>query len=130
MNVNWLAVLLAALSAFVLGGLWYGPLFGKAWLRLNGKPEDSPMAGHPAKVFGGSFVLALVSAAVFAMFLGRDPGLGFATAVGAAAGLGWVATSYGINYLFAGRKLGLWLVDGGYHTVQFTLYGAILGMMG
>lgn len=130
MDVNWLAVCLAALSAFVLGGLWYGPLFGKAWLKANAKPEDAPMEGHPAKVFGGAFVLSLIAAAVFALFLGRDPGLQFATQAGAAAGLGWVATSYGINYLFAGRKLGLWLIDGGYHTLQFTLYGAILGAMG
>ena len=129
MDVNWLAVFLAALSAFVLGGLWYGPLFGKAWLRLNGKPEGSPMEGHPAKIFGGSFVFALIAAAVFAMFLGREADLAFGTAVGAAAGLGWVATSFGINYLFAGRKLGLLLVDGGYHTLQFTLYGAIIGAM-
>lgn len=130
MELNWIAVFLAALSAFVLGGLWYGPLFGKAWLKLNGKPEDSPMAGHPAKIFGGSFVLALIAAAVFAMFLGPEADLAFGTAVGAAAGLGWVATSFGINYLFAGRKLGLLLIDGGYHTLQFTLYGAILGAMG
>lgn len=121
---------LAALSAFVLGGLWYGPLFGKAWLRLNGKPEDQPMEGHPAKIFGGSFVLSLISAFVFAMFVGRDAGLAFGASVGVAAGLGWVATSYGINYLFADRKLGLWLVDGGYHTLQFTLYGALLGRWG
>ena len=130
MDVNWIAVLLAALSAFVLGGVWYGPLFGKAWLRLNGKPEDQPMEGHPAKVFGGAFVFSLISAVVFAMFLGRDATLAFGTSVGAAAGLGWVATSFGINYLFAGRKLGLWLIDGGYHTLQFTLYGAILAAMG
>jgi hypothetical protein len=130
MDVNWIAVFLAALSAFVLGGLWYGPLFKNAWLRLNDKPKDAPMEGHPAKIFGGAFVFALISAAVFAMFLGPEPGLQFATSAGFAAGLGWVATSYGINYLFAGRKLGLWLIDGGYHTLQFTLYGAILGAMG
>ena len=129
MDVNWIAVIVAALSAFVLGGLWYGPLFKNAWLRLNDKPADAPMEGHPAKVFGGAFVFSLIAAAVFAMFLGREADLAFGTAVGLAAGLGWVATSFGINYLFAGRKFGLLLIDGGYHTLQFTLYGAIIGAM-
>lgn len=30
-DVNWLAVILAAVAAFVVGFLWYGPIFGKAW---------------------------------------------------------------------------------------------------
>jgi hypothetical protein len=74
-------------------------------------------------------VMSFIAAAVFAMFLGREADLAFGTSVGLAAGLGWVATSYGINYLFAGRKFGLWLIDGGYHALQFTLYGAIIGGM-
>lgn len=129
MEVNWIAVIAAGVSAFVLGGLWYGPLFGKAWARLNGMPEGGT-GGHPAKVFGGAFVLSLIAAFVFAMFLGPNPGLQFGTSAGFAAGAGWVAASFGINYLFANRPLGLWLIDGGYHTLQFTLYGAIIGALG
>ena len=119
------AVIVAAASAFLLGGLWYGPLFLKVWQRENGGPVQS---GHPVKVFGGAFVLSLVAAAVFAAFLGPDPATMFATSAGFAAGLAWVAASFGINYLFAQRSFKLWLVDGGYHTLQFTLYGFILGV--
>ncbi len=36
--------------------------------------------------------------------------------------------SFAINYSFAGRSLKLWLIDGGYHTLQFVLYGIILGL--
>ena len=43
-------------------------------------------------------------------------------------GLAYVAMSFGINYAFAGRSFKLWLIDGGYHTLQFTLYGLILGL--
>ena len=82
----------------------------------------------PARIFGGAFVLSLIAAAVFALFLGPKPALGFALGAGATAGLCWVAASFGINYLFAGRSLKLWLIDGGYHTLQFTLYGLILGL--
>jgi hypothetical protein len=126
-GLNWLAIVAAAVSAFMLGGIWYGPLFKHAWCREAGVNPDKPN-GHPAMVFGGAFVLSLVAAAVFAMFLGAKPGLSFALGAGFAAGLCWVATSFGINYLFAGRSLKLWLIDGGYHTLQFTLYGLVLGL--
>ena len=125
-GINLWAVLVAAVSAFALGGIWYGPLFKNAWCREAGVDPDKPN-GHPAVVFGGAFTLSLLAAAVFAMFLGTKPDLRFATSAGFAAGLCWVAASFGINYLFAGRSLKLWLIDGGYHTLQFTLYGLILG---
>ena len=129
MDVNWLAVLVAAFSAFALGGIWYGPLFGKRWQRLVGLSDEAAKAGNPAIIFGGAFVLSLIAAAVFAMFLGPDPETGFATAAGFGAGLCWVAATFGINYLFARRPFALWLIDGGYATGQFTLYGLVLGLM-
>ncbi len=127
-EVNWLAVLAAALSAFLLGGLWYSPaLFMKAWQRGAGLTDEQLKGGNAAKIYGGAFVLSLVAAATFAMFLGKLP-VGEATAYGFCAGLTWVAASFGINYLFERRPLSLLLVNGGYHTLQFTLYGLILGL--
>ena len=41
---------------------------------------------------------------------------------------GLVASSFGINYLFERRSLRLFLINGGYHTLQFTLYGLVLGL--
>ena len=46
MEVNWIAVIAAAVSAFVMGGLWYGPLFGKKWMALVGL-SISRMPGPP-----------------------------------------------------------------------------------
>lgn len=131
MDVNWLGVFLAALSAFILGGLWYSPLlFTKPWLRLS-RAEESPVKPLPMPLLmGGAFVLSFIAAFVFAMFLGRNPGLPLGLGAGASAGLCWVAASFGINYLFERKPLGLWFINGGYHTLQFTLYGLILGLMG
>ena len=130
MEVNWIAVIAAGLSAFVLGGLWYGPLFGKAWQALVGLSDEQVKAGSMARIMGGSLVLSLIAAFVFAMFLGPEPGVQFATSAGFAAGLAWVAASFGISYLFEQRPFKLWLINGGYHTLQFTLYGAIIGWLG
>ncbi|MDF7777867.1 DUF1761 domain-containing protein [Sphingomonas sp. AOB5] len=126
-EINWLAVVAAALAAFVLGGLWYSPmLFGKTWQKAAGLSDETLKAGNPAIIFGGSFVLALIASATFALFLGPMTA-GPATAAGLCAGLCWVAASFGINGLFERKPLALILINGGYHTVQFTLMGLILG---
>ncbi len=131
MEIDVVAVLASALSAFLLGGLWYSPLlFARPWMRLSGQSEDRLRSGSPALIFGGAFLASLVAAAVFAMFLGPAPGVAFATGAGFAAGLGWVAASLAILYLFERRPIGLWLINGGYVTLQFTLYGLIIGLLG
>ena len=46
---------------------------------------------------------------------------------GFTAGLCWVSACFAINYLFERKQLSLFLINGGYHTLQFTLIGLILG---
>lgn len=119
------AVLLAAFSSFVLGSLWYGFLFQKVWCRETGTdPERPPPL---LRTFGGAYGLSLVAAYMFARYLGPTPALPSAVQTGLLAGLCWVAASFGMNYLFAQRSLKLFLLDGGYHTLQFMLYGLVLG---
>lgn len=125
-EVNYLAVLLAALSAFVLGGIWYSAIFSQKWMALTGQSEETLKSGNPAVIFGGAFVLNLIAAWVLAMFLGPMP-LRYAALAGLSVGLCWVAASLGVNYLFERRPLGLWLINGGYFTLQFTAMGAIIG---
>lgn len=128
-EVNYIAVLLAALSAFLLGGLWYSPiLFAKPWMRLTGQSEETLKGGSMAMIFGGAFLLNLIAAWVLAMFLGPME-VRYAAAAGLSVGLCWVTASLGVNYLFERRPLGLWLINGGYFTIQFTLMGAIIGAM-
>ena len=75
-------------------------------------------------------MLTLIAAFVFHMFLGRDPGLELALGAGASAGLCWVGASLGIIYLFEHRPLSHFLVNAGYVTLMFTLFGLIFGLMG
>ncbi|MEP7271725.1 MAG: DUF1761 domain-containing protein [Acidobacteriota bacterium] len=128
-SMNIWAVLLAAVSSFLLGGVWYSrALFGRAWHAENGTVEQKG-DHHPAKVFGVSFAFALIAAVIFAYWLGPRPPLSIAVRAGLIAGFGFAATSLGINYQFAQRTLKLWMIDGGYHTAQFLLYGLILGLL-
>jgi len=128
--VDWIASIVAAVSAFVLGGIWYSPLmFAKAWQQDSGLSDEQLAAANKVKIFGGAFVLCLLGALMFSMFLGPDPSVVFGVGAGVAAGIFWVAGSFGVNYLFELKPLRLWLINGGYHAVQFTLYGLILGLM-
>lgn len=129
-SVNWVAVLLCAISSIALGGIWYSPaLFAKPWQRAAGLSDEQAKSGNMAVILSSAFALSLVAAFVFAMFLGRQMPLAGALGAGFSAGLCWVAASFGINYLFERRSLALWLINGGYHTLQFTLFGLILGLM-
>lgn len=128
-SIHWIAVIAAALSAFLLGGIWYSPLgFHESWKAAAQLSDAQLRQRSPLRMFGGALFLSLVAAAVFAMFLGPSPSLTLGLGAGFAAGLCWVAASFGINYLFECRPLKLLLINGGYHTLQFTLYGLILGL--
>ena len=128
-EVNYLAVLAAAVATFALRGLWYSPaLFGKAWQREAGVTEEKMKSANMPLIFGLTFVLALIAAWVFALFLGPRPPMALGLGAGFSAGLCWVAASLGINYLFERKSLKLWLINGGYHTLQFTIIGLILAL--
>lgn len=126
-QLNIWAILAAAVSAFVVGGLWYSPvLFGNAWKRANLFKDDPGPAG--AKVFIVSFVLTLVMAVNLAMFL-NDPKttVAWGAAAGFLAGFGWAAMGIGIVALFERRPWTYTVINGGYLTVALVIMGAIIG---
>ena len=128
-ELNWLAILVAAVSSFALGGAWYSPaLFGPLWQREAGdmrKPDQK----HPAKVFGLSLIFAVLAAIAYAWLIPPPASVLQALGQGLIAGAGLVAASFGINYQFANRSTTLLLIDGGYHTLQFAIYGLVLGWL-
>lgn len=125
--INWLAVLVATVSMFALGALWYGPLFGKAWMRASGITEERAREANMAKTFGLSFVLTFLAAFALAMFIGAEATFGFAVFAGFMTGAFFIAPAIGVVYLFEQRPVAHWAVNAGYHTVGFTIMGAILG---
>jgi hypothetical protein len=128
--VNWIAVLLATVSAFVIGGLWYSPLlFAKPWMALTGVTEEKARAANMGMIYGSTFVLAGIAATNLAFFIGPDAPAATAAGYGLAAGAGWVATAYGTTYLFEQKPLKLWAINAGYHVVTLTVMGLIIGLM-
>jgi hypothetical protein len=125
-QLNVWAVIAAAFAGFITGGLWYGPLFGKAWMAAAGMTEARLRARHPARVYGPTLLLNLVAAASLAMFIGGGD-LEFGLFAGLMTGATFVSTALGVTYLFEDRPLRLWLINAGYQTLNFTVMGALLG---
>ena len=126
-NLNWLAVLVAALSTFLIGGLWYSPmLFEKGWLSANNFTREDLTSRNMPLVFGLSFLLSLIMALNLAMFIGQED-LTFGITAGFLTGFAWVSLAMGIIALFEKRPLKYVLINGGYMVVAFTVMGAILG---
>jgi hypothetical protein len=127
-NLNLLAILAAALAAFLIGGFWYSPaLFHRAWMRANRYNDTDVASGNMAVIFGLAFLFALVMAFNLAMFLDA-PGttLAWGAAAGGLASV-WVALGIGTIALFERRPATYTLINGGYWVVSLVVMGAIIG---
>lgn len=126
-GLNIWAVIVAALSNFLIGGLWYSRgLLGRVWMRENGFTEESLKGSNMAKIFGLAFLLGLIAAANLALFLGPEDRPEMGALWGFAAGFGWVATFLGTIYLFERKSFTLFLINAGYSIVALTVMGIIL----
>jgi hypothetical protein len=127
-TLNWLAIAVATLSSFVLGSLWYGPLFGKGWMQDTGMTKEKGAQVSMLKTFGGTFVLNLAIAFALATLIGPHAGWKMGLHAGLFGGLFFVATAIGVIYLFEQRSLRLWLINSGYQVVNFSIMGTIIGL--
>lgn len=137
-TINWLAVLVAGISSFVIGGIWYSPgLFGKAWMKDSNLTEAAIKAGNKGTIFGFTFIFSLLMAANIAMFLADGPAdcpagcaqktdLTWGITAGFLAGI-WTFCAIAIHSLFELKSWRLILINGGYSIVALMLMGAIIG---
>ncbi len=127
-SINYLAVLVAAVSTFMIGGLWYSPmLFQRAWMNANKLTEADVSAGGQGKIFGLAFGFALVMSFNLAMFLNApDTTTMWGATAGALAAI-WVALGIGTVALFERRPMAYTVINGGYWLVSFVVMGTILG---
>lgn len=120
-----LAILIMAISNFILGAFWYSPvMFVKAWQKESGT-SCTGANQHGKTTFIYAFVYALLAAIGFYLLVHHSHSLIHDLEVGLVVGVLIVATSFGINYQFAGKSNKLFLIDAGYHVVQFLLYAVI-----
>lgn len=132
-NVNWLAVLVAALATFFLGAVWYTALLGKAWQRANGYTDDKVkelQKARPLQVFlgmmAGSYVILAIGVALLCAWLGV---VGWKH--GAHLGLLlWFAVALPIgltHYIANDRRFAVYLIDLSYQLTFLVMTGIIIG---
>lgn len=136
-SVNWWAIVVAAVVAFGIGAVWFGPktFFPLWWKAMGHEESETPGAGlNMGVVFGLTFVaqfVMAVSVAVVLSFLAQARGSvsvldGFVT--GATLGIGFVAASSLSHRLFAGHGVKVWLIEVSGDVVAITVMGVILAL--
>ena len=131
LEVNYLAVIVAAIVPMALGAVWYSPvLFSNAWLAAIGKTADEISAqANQVQAFSIAIAASLISAYVLAVLAA----LSSASSVldGIILGL-WavvfIATASATWGVFEARPLRLWLINNGYYLVALPIMGAIIAV--
>lgn len=129
MKTNYLAVVAAALTYWLLGGLWYGVLFSKPWMALEHLTEADARAMNPVLPYIITIILNLVIAYVLAQLCAwRNANT---AARGASLGIlmwiGFVGPVTYTTYMYEMRPFHLFAINQFYPLVGFALMGAILG---
>jgi hypothetical protein len=128
-TLNWLAICIAALSNFLIGGLWYSNLlFGKQWMAENKFSAEEIQKSNMPKIFGLTFLFSFVMAFNLACFLNDSKTTtSWGAIAGLLAGFGWVAMAIFIIGQFERKTTRYMLIHGGYVTLSFIVMGLILG---
>ncbi len=130
-HANWLAIAVAAVAYFVLGGLWYSKaLFGNTWVKSTGIDMNKPDAKKGvAGVMAMTFILEFVICIALAMLVYRmmlDGGVMSGIKLGLLTGICFSALVIYISYLYQRKPTTLSLIDGGYHVVGNVIAAVIL----
>lgn len=137
-EINYWAVLVSAVAAMVLGGLWYGPLFGKTWMQgmgwdpnnkeLMDKMKKSAGTAYPQQFVGALFTAFVLAHVIWAFRAALPPMSDLASALQAAfwCWLGFILpVKYG-DKLWGGKKLKYVSIDLAYYLVLLIVMGIIL----
>ena len=130
-DINYLAVIVAAVASFALGAGWYGVL-AKPWMEETGMtPEIASGRGSAAVrgyvTAGVSWVIAALALSMLVQLTGAD-GIVGGLWLGLIVGIGLVAASQAPHFSFEVKSLRLFMIDEGYPVTALAIAGIILGV--
>jgi hypothetical protein len=131
-ELNWLAIAVAALATFMLGGAWYTALFGKAWQRAHGYSDEQLkqiQAVKPPPVFFGTMIACYFIIALAIALVAQLAGV---SSAGSGATLGivlWlIAAAIGLtNHIPTHTTMAGYAIDTAYQLIYLIGTGAIIG---
>ena len=119
-------VLAGAAAFFVVGALWYGVIFGKAWQKAAGMTDEQVQSGNMALIFGLTFLFEMLIAMVLWHLVARTDPAPFVVmmmAVGFAVGI--MIPAIGINYLYLRKTFMHFLIDAGHFLFGMAAMGGV-----
>ena len=126
-DLNWLAILVAAVAFFTVGALWYQPkVMGARWMKAAG--VDPSKASPNPGIFVGTLIAYFLMAMVLAMIARGIGGSSFADGLvlGLVTGVVFVGAQAWVNVTFEGRSVDLVLVNGGVGVFGHVIMGVIV----
>ena len=131
-NANLLAILVAAAAGFLIGGVWYGPLFGKAWMQARGLTEEELRGGNMLKIYGLTFAFSVLSAVFLGHLLAHfgDMSARSTMMISVGIALGFIVPAIGTNYLFGQASGKLFAIDAGYWIIFYAAMGTVFTLLG
>ncbi len=130
LNINFMAVIIAAIANMIIGFIWYGPLFEKKWMKLSGRTKESMEKDKKdmPMVMGSMFAGAFVTASILALFVGYAGAttIELGAKIGFLAWLGFVATTILQDVLYEKKNKELAAINLGFNLVALVVAGSIL----
>jgi hypothetical protein len=133
-EINWIAVLVAGLGTFLLGGVWYTALFGKLWVRLMGFSEEQVKKMQaemkPPVFFGSMIICYLVLAVAIAILVTAFDVKGWhgGAVLGALLWIGPAAAIQWTGHISEGKRFGVYLINLTYQLIYLVGMGALLAV--
>jgi hypothetical protein len=132
-EVNYLAVLVATIAAFLVGSIWHGPLFGKLWMRLSGIKMPKKMTPEVQKQMWKSMILGFISTLICAWVLAMvllSVGAVHALQAMCAAfflWLGFTGMMCFAGYIWEQKSFRLFVFNAAYRLVEILVMALVLG---
>ncbi len=136
MTINYLAVLVCGIASMVVGFVWYGPLFGKAWMQIMGADSMNPeqkqaMQKNMWGMYLIQFILSLITAGVLSYHIGNWAGDASSIGIAVCTWFGFVMTTDAGAALWSGKPTKvawkMFLISASAQLVTFIVIGAIIG---
>lgn len=132
-HVNWLSLIIGSIAYFLLGAIWYGGVFSKAWVRLSGiNPNDPDMKKGVALTMISSFLFMALSCIGLTIFRQLVPMNNYADAFHLAVliSICFSTPAISIGYLYNKKPAALYFIDCGYHILGLIIASLIMQYLG
>lgn len=128
-NLDYLAILVAAVAGFAFGAVWYMVL-GSAWAKAQGKTRKDfkPSPGPFITALIAQLIMAFILAVIIAVIASTGDPVSTGLGTAAVLWLGFVITSMTVNHAFQDASAMLTIIDGGHWLGVLLIQGLVLGL--